>query len=64
MEKIYGQEIPENEWVKDDDILKNMPQTQAQLHIQKDKFVKKLVKGHLLRHRLKEKILWLQIVQE
>jgi Ser/Thr protein kinase RdoA (MazF antagonist) len=33
MEKVYGQEIPENEWVKNEDLLENMAQTQAELHL-------------------------------
>ena len=32
MEKVYGQEIPQNEWIKNEDLLKNMAQTQAKLH--------------------------------
>ncbi len=32
MEKIYGQEIPKNDWIKDIDLLGNMAQTQATLH--------------------------------
>ena len=33
MEKIHGIEIPQNEWVRDDELLENMAQTHAQLHI-------------------------------
>jgi len=33
MEKIYTREIPQNEWVKDQDLLQNMAQTQAKLHL-------------------------------